>query len=105
PLMPEDLLKHDCLLLMRGRRVYDRWRFVDHDKPYEVQVRGRVFTNSSEVTYQWALSGHGIALKALYDIEEDLNSGRLVECLPAYASDAIDLYISYTTRLHLPVRA
>ncbi|NVZ24685.1 LysR family transcriptional regulator [Pseudomonas gingeri] len=105
PRVPEDLLKHDCLLLVRGRRVFDRWRFVEDGKAYELQVRGRMLTNSSEVTHQWALSGYGIAVKMLYDITEDLAAGRLVECLPEFASDGIDLYICYAARRHLPGRA
>jgi DNA-binding transcriptional LysR family regulator len=35
----------------------------------------------------------------------DLAAGRLVECLPEFASDSIDLYICYASRRHLPGRA
>jgi DNA-binding transcriptional LysR family regulator len=105
PRAPEDLLKHDCLLLVRGRRVFDRWRFVDNGNAFDLQVRGRMLTSSSEVTHQWALSGYGIVVKMQYDIVEDLAAGRLVECLPEFASDSIDLYICYAARRHLPGRA
>jgi DNA-binding transcriptional LysR family regulator len=105
PRVPEDLLKHDCLLLVRGRRVFDRWQFVDNGNAYDLQVRGRMLTSSSEVTHQWALSGYGIAVKMQYDIVEDLAAGRLVECLPEFASDSIDLYICFAAKRHLPGRA
>jgi DNA-binding transcriptional LysR family regulator len=48
--------------------------------------------------------GRGIGLKALWDIEEDLSAGRLVEFLAPYACDEIDLYATYATRSHLPPR-
>ncbi|KFE51768.1 LysR family transcriptional regulator [Pseudomonas syringae] len=105
PNSPSDLLKHECILLVRGRRVFDRWQFRYDQKIIEIHVRGRMLTNSSEVSYRWALEGYGITMKAFFDIEHDLGTGRLVECLHEFASEAIDLYIVYGVRKHLPARA
>jgi DNA-binding transcriptional LysR family regulator len=41
-----------------------------------------VRTNSSEVVRELALSGLGVALRSLWDISEELASGRLVRVLP-----------------------
>ena len=61
-------------------------------------------TASGEVLHDWALKGRGLALKALWDIEEDLRAGRLVECLTPYHCDEIELYAVFATRRHLSPR-
>jgi len=104
PKVPDDLLKHECLLIVRGLRTIDRWRFKENGEEREVQVHGRLSTMSSEVAYQWILHGEGVGIKALWDIHHDLASGRLVECLSDYACDVADLYLVYAARKHLPLR-
>jgi DNA-binding transcriptional LysR family regulator len=104
PALPSDLLRHDCICLVRGREVFDRWVFREGGKLREVRVHGRLTTNNAEVMHGWALLGRGICLKALWDVEGDLAEGRLVELLTPYASDDICLYATYATRRHLPSR-
>jgi DNA-binding transcriptional LysR family regulator len=104
PEKPEDLLRHDCIRLVRGRHVFDRWTFVENKKPREVRVRGTLITNNSEVMHGWALMGRGLVLKALWDIEDDLKNGRLVEVLAPFAHNVINLYAVYPSRTHLPPR-
>lgn len=45
-----------------------------------------------------------MGIKALWDIEEDLATGRLVECLAPFACDNIDLFMVYASRPLLPLR-
>jgi len=104
PETPEDLLGHDCIRLVRGRHVFDRWTFAENGKPREVQVHGTLLTNNAEVMHGWVLMGRGLALKALWDIEDELSDGRLVEVLAPFAHNAINLYAVYPTRTHLPPR-
>jgi DNA-binding transcriptional LysR family regulator len=104
PTRPQDLLKHACIRLVRGRHVFDSWTFVDDKQPFDVQVRGALLTNNAEVLHGWLLDGYGIGLKALWDIEDDLKAGRLVEVLAPFAYDTINLYLIYSTRSHLPRR-
>ncbi|HTT06721.1 MAG TPA: LysR family transcriptional regulator [Steroidobacteraceae bacterium] len=104
PAAPGDLLRHDCICLVRGREVFDRWAFREGGKQREVRVHGRLTTNNAEVMHGWALLGRGICFKALWDVEDDLAEGRLVELLKPYASDDICLYATYATRRHLPSR-
>jgi DNA-binding transcriptional LysR family regulator len=104
PERPDDLARHDCILLVRGRHVFNRWLFEEDGHQREVLVSGPLLSNSAEVTYRWALDGNGVVLKALWDIEDDLRSGRLVEVLAPYACDEIKLYLSYATRSYLPLR-
>jgi len=104
PEKPDDLLAHDCMLIVRGRHVFDRWTFRENGKLREIQVRGPLLSDNAEAAHSWALAGYGIAMKALWDIEEDLASGRLVELLKPYTESNIDLYVVYPTRAYLPPR-
>jgi DNA-binding transcriptional LysR family regulator len=104
PSAPDDLLGHNCIRFVRGRQIIDRWIFKEHDRQREVQVRGNLSTNNAEVMHEWALLGFGIAVKADWDIKEDLKTGRLIELLAPYACDDICLYATFPTRSHLPFR-
>ena len=99
-----DLAAHDCLRLVRGQRVFDRWSFVEDGRRREIQVRGTLSTASGEVLHDWALKGRGLALKALWDIDDDLSAGRLIECLAPYHCDEIELYAVFANRRHLSPR-
>jgi DNA-binding transcriptional LysR family regulator len=104
PDRPEDLLRHDCIRLVRGRHVFDRWTFLENNKPREVRVNGTLLTNHSEVMHEWTLMGRGLGFKALWDIEDELRDGRLVEVLAPFACNEINLYAVYPTRTRLPLR-
>ncbi|MGY2288877.1 LysR family transcriptional regulator [Pseudomonas sp. SDO528_S397] len=104
PQVPEDLLKHDCLRLVRGRRIFDRWTFQENGVAREVQVNGTLLSNNAEVIHDWAVIGRGVVLKALWDIQEDLREGRLVELLRPYANDYLCLSAVFPSRRHLPPR-
>ena len=104
PSIPAELRDHDCILYVRGRYIMDHWIFMESSEVTEIHVRGTLCTNNAEVVHAWALAGCGIALKAHWDIEDDLRSGRLVELLAPYACDEIKLYAAYPSRQHLPPR-
>ena len=101
PRTPEDLLKHNCIRRLRGRRVLDTWQFIDEKGPRELRVSGSLATNSGEVMHEWLLNGRGIGQKALWDIQEDLDQGRLVECLAGFTDDRLELCASFVGRPYL----
>lgn len=104
PMVPEDLLEHDCIRLFIDGRPLDRWAFKDGDGTKTIHVKGRLTTTSTEVMQDWALAGRGLGLKAEWDILDDLDEGRLVACLTDHWCDEISLYASYANRRHLPPR-
>jgi len=104
PERPADLAEHDCICLVRGHQVYNRWSFVENGQSGEVRVRGALSSSSAEVVHDWTLAGLGVGLKALWDIEDDLAEGRLIELLAPFAGNPINLYVIYPTRSHMPQR-
>ena len=104
PSRPEDLAGHDCIRARRGDRVYETWTLLGPGGPQEYPVSGTLISDSTDVLHQWVLAGGGIAVKAHWDVREDLNAGRLIELLADYACDDICLYATHVTRRHVPPR-
>ncbi len=95
PARPADLADHECLRLARRHRLHDRWRFRAESGVEEIRVGGHFSSGSGDVLHAWALEGRGLSLEALWDVADDLQAGRLVECLADYWCDSIDLFAAF----------
>lgn len=104
PENPDALRQHRCLRLLRGRRALDRWSFEVGGVVRTVDVGGTLATTSGEQLHAWILEGRGIGLKAMWNVEDDLAAGRLVELLPEYACDRVALYVTYPNPGFMPRR-
>jgi DNA-binding transcriptional LysR family regulator len=104
PAKPGDLLQHDCIRLVRGRRVMDAWVFQEQGKRFEVVVNGTLTTTSGEVVHDWVRAGKGIARKADWDLQAELREGSIVPCLSDYWCEEIDLFAICANRRHLSPR-
>ena len=69
-----------------------------------VKIRGNLTTNDGEIAVNWALDGHGILMRAEWDIERYLRSGRLVQVLPQYFTPDADIHAVYPQRHQLAAR-
>jgi DNA-binding transcriptional LysR family regulator len=104
PTHPQDLKQHDCIRLVRGRRVMDSWLFQEDGRRFEVTVDGTLTTTSGEVVHDWVRAGMGIALKASWDLLPELTEGTIVQCLEPFWCDQIDLFAICANRTHQPPR-
>lgn len=95
PLTPNDLSKHQCLLMRFGAVLDNVWHFGTGDTSQEMLIHGRKIANDGYLIRRWALAGHGIILKSELDIMEDLSSGRLVALLEDYAAPTSPLQIMF----------
>ena len=107
PALPSDLVRHNCITIRQGDEAYGTWRLhrARGDGPGElVKVRGNLTTNDGEIAVNWALDGHGILMRAEWDIERYLESGRLVQVLPQYRTPDADIYAIYPQHQHQSAR-
>ncbi len=104
PEIPHQILAHDCIRLVRGRRVLDSWTFHIDGVTHDLRVSGRLSSTSAEVVHDWVLAGRGVALQAYWDVAEDLEAGRLVRLLSRYRQAEITLSAVYLGRQHLAPR-
>jgi DNA-binding transcriptional LysR family regulator len=108
PKKPEDLAKHECLLMAVSRDPTDVWNLRGADgEQIAVRVQSRLKSNLGEVIREAALGGLGISLHSTWHVCEDLRAGRLKQVLPEYQLPESAIYaVMPERRLVLPrVRA
>lgn len=104
PSHPGDLKQHNCIRLVRGRRLMDSWIFQENGRQFHMKVNGTLTTTSGEVVHDWVRAGMGVGLKASWDLLPELANGAIVECLKPFWCDRIDLFAISANRIHLPPR-
>jgi DNA-binding transcriptional LysR family regulator len=108
PKVPNDLIKHNCIGIRQGEEAYGLWRLTTgrgkNATTEAIKTRGNLTTNDGEIAVNWALNGHGILMRAEWDIERFLATGRLVQVLPQHATPDADIYAVYPQRHQLAVR-
>lgn len=108
PKVPHDLTQHNCIGIRQGDDAYGVWRLSSlrgrNADVEAVKVRGNLTTNDGEIAVSWALDGHGILMRAEWDIARYLQSGRLVQVLPQYHTPDADIYAVYPQRHQSAIR-
>lgn len=108
PQTPDDLRRHNCIGIRQGSDAYGVWRLTpvkgSKARTEAIHVRGNLTTNDGEIAVNWALEGHGIVLRAEWDVDRYLRSGRLVQVLPQYATPEANIYAVYQQRHQLSSR-
>ncbi len=108
PKVPNDLTRHNCIGIRQGEEAYGLWRLT-HGRGRQatteaIKTRGNLTTNDGEIAVNWALDGHGILMRAEWDIERYLNNGRLVQVLPGYQTPDADIHAVYPQRHQMAAR-
>lgn len=104
PLTPRELTMHQCIILRQNDAAYANWRFSKGDKEETIKVHGKLSSNDGQVTLDWALDGHGILIRAEWDVLKYLKSGRLIQILREYETPPADIYAVYADRLEYSPR-
>nr|WP_246600669.1 LysR family transcriptional regulator [Candidimonas humi] len=108
PATPHDLAAHNCIGIRQGDEAYGIWRLSSgrgaSRRTETIRINGNLTTNDGEIAVKWALDGHGILMRAEWDIQEHLADGRLVVVLPDYETPEADIYAVYAQRHQLSNR-
>ncbi|MGN7873591.1 LysR substrate-binding domain-containing protein [Roseateles sp. 22389] len=103
PKTPAELVRHDCIGIRQGEEAYGLWRLSARrgrkTVTEAVKTRGALTTNDGEIAVNWALDGHGILMRAEWDIARFLASGRLVQVLSDWETPDADIYAVYPQRV------
>ncbi|CDY79374.1 Positive regulator of Tartrate dehydrogenase/decarboxylase/D-malic enzyme [Caballeronia glathei] len=102
PATPHDLAKHNCIGIRQGDEAYGVWKLTtgrgSSRKTEAVRISGSLTTNDGEIAVKWALEGHGILMRAEWDIRQYLDDGQLVAVLPDYDTPNADIFAVYSQR-------
>ena len=108
PIQPKDLAAHNCIGIRQGDESWGVLRLTPvrrgQSKAETIKINGNLSTNDGEIAVNWALEGHGIVMRAEWDIARYLRSGRLVQVLTDYQTPPADIYAVYPQRHHASVR-
>jgi DNA-binding transcriptional LysR family regulator len=111
PQHPSDLLHHSCLTLSSDASQTRGWAFktsspdnaegpeVTHLRPH-----GPLDCSDGQVLHSWCLASMGIAWRSTWEVENDIQSGQLVEVLANFAAPPNGIYGVFPQRKHLPLR-
>lgn len=104
PLVPEDLLAHDCLNF-NFRRAEPSWPFRRDGRDFALAVHGSIEANNGETLGQCALAGLGIARVGVFSVEAEIGAGRLVPLLEAFNPGDVELiHAVFVGGQNLPAR-
>lgn len=104
PRTPNDLTQHNCIGIRQGDEAYGIWHLSAGQKTETVKVRGTLSTNDGEIAVNWALAGHGLLMRAEWDIAKYIHSGRLTTVLDNWQTPPADIYAVYPQRLQTAAR-
>jgi DNA-binding transcriptional LysR family regulator len=111
PQQPSDLLHHHCLTLSSDASQTRGWAFKvsspDNAEGPEVSYlrpHGPLDCSDGQVLHSWCLAGMGIAWRSTWEVENDIQSGHLVEVLADFAAPPNGIYGVFPQRKHLPLR-
>lgn len=93
-----DLTRHQCLVIRERNQSFGIWRMMGPNGAETVKVAGGLASNHGEIIHQWAVDGHGVILRSIWDVAASLKDGSLVRVLPAYFQEA-DLCAVYPLQL------
>ena len=97
PSSPIDLVRHNFISIRQGGEAYGVIKLSRgrSGKVETIKTRGNLTTNDGSIAVQWALDGHGILMRAEWDIRSYLAQGQLVQVLPQFRTPDADIYAVY----------
>lgn len=99
---PEHLSQVPCLSFRSGSRPV--WRLIREKQDVKVKVQGSILANSPEFIYHCTLLGRGVGLIPEFLCAESLQSGRLVQVLKGWTSEAIPIHILTPAQKDIPLK-
>ncbi|MBR8143626.1 LysR family transcriptional regulator [Burkholderia vietnamiensis] len=106
PADPHDLARFPCNVITIASGPMNTWRFTrgDEVQTHTVPMSSAFETNDGGLTREWTLRGHGIALKSLWDIADDVRAGRLRVLLPDWRHQDAPLHAIYHGKRYMAPR-
>ncbi|MEP5762294.1 MAG: LysR family transcriptional regulator [Litoreibacter sp.] len=100
PKTGEDLIrdKHECLNLRFPGAPEFQWRLMTDTGMQRFRVSGRCESDDGDVLTDWALTGHGIVLKPVFEVIDYLRAGSLLPVAIETPPARVQMACLYTHR-------
>ena len=97
--------QHECLNLRFPGAPEFQWALMTEDGPKRYAVRGRYECDDGDVLTDWALAGHGIVMKPLFEVAGHLRNGALVLVAERTPPLPVQMACLFTHRRHQDPKA
>lgn len=105
PRTPEELTRHECLVLTGGEGESGTWRLRDtNGERLAVKVSGRIRSSQGELLRDAGVAGLGIVQHSTWHVCDDLRAGRLQQVLLDYALPETGIHAVMPQRRLAPPR-
>jgi DNA-binding transcriptional LysR family regulator len=104
PKSPRDLARHACLFIRESDETFGSWHLRSGAKVETVKVRGPLAANDGECVMRWAVDGHGIAMRSMWEAAALLRAGKLELVLGDWALPVSDIYAVFPSKSHLSAK-
>lgn len=99
----DDLNFHCCILQNHQHGISDTWYFLNNvGRKTQIKVKGHFICNSGEAIRQACLNGMGISNHSYWHVQNDLDTGRLVQVLPHFTVEPSAIYAVIPNRNLVP---
>ncbi|KVT40381.1 LysR family transcriptional regulator [Burkholderia ubonensis] len=106
PRDPHDLARFPCIVITLASGPLNAWRFTrgGEVQTHTVPLANAFETNDGGLARAWALRGHGIVQKSIWDVADDVRAGRLRVLLPDWRQDDAPLHAIHHSRRYMAPR-
>lgn len=103
PQTPDDLEHHNGLLY---KNAMNQVNWVDSriNQTQRFKIQSKVVSNSGLALLEMAKAGLGIVNLPRFIIGQSLEKGELIEILPEYKQQKLEIHVVYPNRRHLPIK-
>jgi DNA-binding transcriptional LysR family regulator len=103
---PGDLDRFDYIVLNSASGAANEWRFSrgSEVETFTVPLERARETNDGALAREWAVDGHGIVMKSVWDIGADLRAGRLHILMPEWRSADVPVHALYQRSRYMAPR-
>lgn len=103
PATPDELETRRCVTLQLSSVPVMSWSLLKDGSAHKVTLQSPL-CGDGYLSRRWALAGVGIARKSLFDVIDDLESGRLIQVLPEYTIRSTPIHAVFPSRRFQPAR-
>jgi DNA-binding transcriptional LysR family regulator len=104
PVVPADLLRHQCIRSRMGAGKLYRWEFEKRGKTVLIDAPGSLTLDESGLILEAALAGAGLAYVGEPSVAEHVGAGRVEIVLADWTPPYPGLSLYFAGRRHIPAR-